>query len=345
LLPWMLLEQFAVPRVRLWLAALVPLLITGWMSSPVYEEKALWLCRAMLGVSVVAVGWATWRRRPGAWFVLIGVIAGLLAVRTSRRVFLDPSFFLLFEALVLFPLAALGLQLRAERRRAHEATLAAARLEIELLKKNIQPHFLINTLATIMEVIEREPRSAIMLIESLAAEFRILARVSGLKLIPLEQELELCRAHLEIMSRRKDARCTFVAEGVDVQSLVPPALFHTLVENGLTHLRPRAGEQRFTLRETRTAGHLCYTFTAEGEPARAKAHAGGAIHSEGTGLRYIKARLEESFSGRWTLEGAAMPGGWQTVIAIEEAASMETVGARPSVASAGVQVKSLQAES
>ncbi|HUR56354.1 MAG TPA: histidine kinase [Opitutaceae bacterium] len=320
LLPWMLLEQFALPRVRAWLLSLLPLLIAAWLSSPIYEVKALWLCRAMLAVSLVAVSWAVWRRRPGAWFVLCGIVAGLVAVRTSRRVFLDSSFFILFEVLVLFPLAALGLQLRAERRRAHEASLAAARLETELLKKNIQPHFLINTLATVMEVIEREPQAAIALIEALAAEFRILARVSGEALIPLGQELALCHAHLRIMSMRKDARCTLVTEGVDDGALVPPALLHTLVENGLTHLRPRNGEQRFTLHVHRTATETCYTLTAEGEPARSRTAPVPDASREGTGLRYIKARLEESFPGRWRLESAPVTGGWRTSIVIESAA-------------------------
>ena len=62
-----------------------------------------------------------------------------------------------------------------ERRRAQAAQLAAARLELELLKKNIQPHFLLNTLATIMETIEEGPKTAAALVESLAGEFRILA--------------------------------------------------------------------------------------------------------------------------------------------------------------------------
>ena len=336
LLPWMLLEQFYVSQPRRWLAALVPLLIAAWFSSPIYEVKALWLCRAMFAFSIVAVGWAMWRRRPGAWFVLIGLVAGLLAIRTSRRAFLDPSFFLLFEVLVLFPLTTLGLQLRAERRRAHEASLAAARLETELLKKNIQPHFLINTLSTIMEVIEREPRSAITLIESLAAEFRILARVSGEPLIPLGQELELCRAHLAIMSMRKDAQCTLHAEGVNAQALVPPALFHTLVENGLTHLRPREGKQRFTLREECSDGRLRYTLEAEGEPVRSKAAVANSKFPEGPGLKYLKARLEESFAGHWTLTGGPIASGWRTVIEINNASAAlkarSVIGAAPAMA-------------
>jgi hypothetical protein len=326
LLPWMLLEQFTVPRIRLWLVALVPLLTAAWMSSSIYEEKALWLCRAMLGVSVLAVGWATWRRRPGAWFVLIGLLAGLLAVRTSRRAFLDPSFFLLIEVLVLFPLTTLGLQLRTERRRAREATLAAARLETELLKKHIQPHFLINTLATIMEVIEREPRNAITLIGALAEEFRILARVSGERLIPLREELALCRAHLEIMSLRKDARCALSTEGVDEQAMVPPALFHTLVENGLTHLRPRDGAQRFTLKAERAARQVRYTLLAEGEFVQSERAKPSAESRDGTGLRYLKARLEESFSGRWTLESEQVATGWQTIIAINDVPAAHATG-------------------
>jgi len=40
---------------------------------------------------------------------------------------------------------------------------------------------------------------------------------------------------------------------------------------------------------------------------------------EGTGLRYIKARLEESFTGRWKYAGIPIPGGWETMIEIHGA--------------------------
>ena len=317
-LPWMLIEQFALPRRNWWLVALLPLLGVAWQASLYYEDKALWMCRASLLVALVAMTWAVWRRRRGAWFVLVAVAVGLLAVRTSRRVFLDPTFFLLLDALVMVPLATLGLQLRAERQRAQEATLAAARLEAELLKKNIQPHFLINTLATIMEVIERDAGAAIALIESLAVEFRILARVSGEKLITLGQELELCRAHLAIMSTRKDARCTLEVHGVDETALVPPAVLHTLLENGLSHLRPEGGVQRFELREARDARGVGYIFTCLGAAGRGGSARppADALPREGTGLRYVRARLEESFAGRWSLASGPIPGGWRTEIRI-----------------------------
>jgi LytS/YehU family sensor histidine kinase len=189
--------------------------------------------------------------------------------------------------------------------------LTAARMEIELLKKNIQPHFLLNTLATIMEVIEQDPRVAVTLIEALAGEFRILAGVSDKKLIPLAQELELCRAHLRIMTLRKGAACSMETAGADGRAQVPPALFHTLVENGLTHLRPVGGEQRFLLKADHFGHTTQYTLDAFGEALPAPRTSG-----EGTGLRYIKARLEESFAGRWKMQDGPIPGGWRTIIQV-----------------------------
>jgi LytS/YehU family sensor histidine kinase len=119
------------------------------------------------------------------------------------------------------------------------------------------------------------------------------------------------------MSLRKGARCTLVASGVDERALVPPALFHTLIENGLTHLLPRDGEQTFELHAERRPASIRYTLVANGE-AVARAAAEDNSTREGTGLRYIKARLEESFAGQWILEGAPVPGGWRTVIQWQE---------------------------
>lgn len=266
--------------------------------------------------AVVSLGCAAWaagrKRRRDAWPSVVGLSATVLFL------LLDPddfriNFFPKFLPTTLGLMASLALHLHDERRRAQAAKLATARLELELLKKNIQPHFLLNTLATILETIEQEPKTAAALVEALAVEFRILSRVAGEKLIPLGQELELCRAHLRVMSLRKSVKCLLVADGMDESALVPPALFHTLVENGLTHLLPRDGRQDFELRTEQRAGSSHYVLLARGvrqastptSPAR-----------EGTGLRYIKARLEESFTGKWRIENGPVEEGWETTIEI-----------------------------
>jgi hypothetical protein len=341
LLPWLLTEHFGVLRRGQWLLALVPLLIAAWSTSPWYEVKALWLSRAMLLVSLGIIGWAAWRRRPGAWWLVPVFIVGLFLLQSSMRSFLNPGYFLFLEGMVFFVFAALGLQVRAERQRSRELVLMAARLEAELLKKNLQPHFLLNTLATIIEMIEQTPKNAVGLIEALATEFRILARVSGETLIPLAHELELCHAHLGIMSLRKGAQCALETDGIEPDACVPPALFHTLIENGLTHLLPRNGEQRFHLHASHEPGLTRYVLTACGErhgPRRPQVPAVSPAQParDGTGIRYIKARLEESFPGRWTFTSQPVADGWQTIIELRAASSARRAVPAP-VSIAGLQ--------
>lgn len=209
-------------------------------------------------------------------------------------------------ATLLGCIVGLTLQLRADRQSARQAQFTAARLEIELLKKNIQPHFLLNTLTTLTEVIELEPKTAVTLIEALAAEFRLLAHMAGRRLVPMRQELELCREHLRVMSLRRDVRYSLRTEQVDEEALVPPAVFLTLVENGLTHARARRGVE-FLLRSCRDGDTERHVFLApRGAPAEAEgpANAPASVTAvdtavEGTGSRYVKARIEESFAGRW----------------------------------------------
>ena len=206
----------------------------------------------------------------------------------------------------------------SEQLRARQGQLTSARLETELLKRNIQPHFLLNSLGSIAQYVEENPAIASRMIDALAEEFRIVSRVSQQKQIPLREEIELCEAHLQVMSLRREARYRLETEIRDPDAPVPPALLHTLVENAITHGGPvRDAERVLRLVETqqpdgRRAIEL-YSPVTQG--AEARSHA-----TEGTGTRYVKARLEESYPGRWHFESGPVPGGWRARIEIAPAA-------------------------
>lgn len=312
LLPAFVLHHFDGKRKRWVYVAMAAMMAWGWGSSPFYNAKSLMICGVGFGTAFVLAGQAMWQRKQGAFFAWAGLAVSGFALLTAPRDFLDHAFFISAGPAVLGLLVALVLQLREERRVAQQAVLTAARLEIELLKKNLQPHFLINTLATIQETIEQEPRTASAMVEALATEFRILNRISGEKLVTLEQELELCRAHLSVMSLRKAAQCSLRTSGLDETALVPPALFHTLIENGLTHLLPREGRLDFELRAEHRPPMTRYVLVAHGQ--RQAGDNGSEAERTGTGTRYVKARLEESFTGRWQMTAGPVPEGWETVI-------------------------------
>lgn len=305
-------EFFSLGRRGWRMGMLAVALCAGWLAgNGWYNTISTYVLALSLTIALATVALAVWQRRTGARFVLAGLLVSCAGLMQAPREFLEQSFFITFGAPMFGCLTAVALQLREERRAARRAQLAAARLEIELLKKQIQPHFVMNTLTTIMEVIEQDPKAAVALIEALAGEFRIVARVSSERLIPLDQEIELCRTHLRIMSLRKDVSYRLAVTGEAGRLLVPPGLLLTLVENGLTHAHPRGGEVEFALRIEMAPALTRFVFVAPGE-----GDAAAAPGEAGTGVRYVKARLEESFAGRWSFEGGAIAGAWRTVIEV-----------------------------
>ncbi|NBC18812.1 MAG: hypothetical protein GVY18_16030 [Bacteroidetes bacterium] len=309
LLPLFFMVQFRFPHRRLVLAVLIGLLGLSWLG-PGYDGTSYFMFWSMLGVSAGITGWAALRRKKGAVLALTGVLVCVLTLLAVGFQFMDTYFFPAFSVLIVCLLASLGLQMREQRRQHEQALLNAARLEIELLKKHLQPHFLLNTLTSAMAWLEEHPRTGARFIEALAEELQMLADISDKPLIPMAQELALCRTHLELMGYRRDVRFHLTTEDVCEDALVPPALFHTLIENGITHNAYAAESVTFRLYEERTNGIRRYTFVTPLEEPPPPAPA------EGTGLRYVKARLEESFSGRWSLTAGPRADVWQTIIEI-----------------------------
>lgn len=261
------------------------------------------------------------RRQPGSLRLglLVGAVyAGFWVLEPSLPGNMgDPLIAGLIGGIAALLFRDLGLQVRAEQLKARQSQLASARLEIELLKKNIQPHFLLNSLASVVELVEQQPADAAKLIHALADEFRILARVSAQRLIPLSQEIELCESHLRVMSLRRETTYRLRTELLEPAAAVPPALIHTLVENAITHGGPAAGERVFRLVQTRgTDGRERYEFFSP------LAESPAPRPSEGTGTRYVHARLEESFPGRWRHEAGVARGEWRVLIEILPAAAV-----------------------
>ncbi|MGC4071163.1 MAG: histidine kinase [Nibricoccus sp.] len=303
--------HFAAPGRRWLLAALVPVFsLVAWTSPERANLEGVRILSVGIGLALACSVWAVWRRRRGAWPAAIGVAVSALLLLMEAEDY-RASFFLKFSSALVGLISSLALQLRDERRDARAAQLAAARLEAELLKKNMQPHFLLNTLAVLTEIVEREPARAVSLIDDLADELRTVARVSAEKLIPLAQELALCRAHLRVMSVRMGRESTLATVGTDEAALVPPAVFLTLIENGFAHQRTTGGGATvFALAQERTEnGARRYVFLSPGDVQADPGRPPG-----GTGLRYVKARLEESFPGGWTFADGPVATGWQTVI-------------------------------
>lgn len=193
-----------------------------------------------------------------------------------------------------------------------EEQIRSMRLELELLKANIHPHFMLNSINAAIMWIREDPQAAEKLLHALSMEMRQLLRFVGEKVIPFHEEIRICRLHLEVMSLRHDKSFTLRLEAVETDEKIPPLVFHTLVENGLTHGYAGREAGVFVLSRSESAENIQYTLFNDG---RAEDKGSG---SSGLGLKYVRARLKEAYGEKWRLDSHAVEGGWSVTIEIQK---------------------------
>ena len=303
------LFQFDLPK-KGWIAGgfIIFMLATWYLESDYDRTTWYWMTASAL-MSTIISGWAWYWRKPYSLEGLISVIALLIAGAFFVPFYYDRLLFLSFTIFVVVNLYTLSKMLGEERRAFELSLYQAERLKIELLKKNIQPHYLMNTLTALISWVEESPKTAQQFIQALAEEFEALRQVSEKSLIPVQEEVELCNAHLEVMKYRNELNYELKTFGIDPSEQIPPAIFLTLLENGLTHNHIKNENAIFKLTFTKKDAQKIYRFFAPGEPVETEPD-----QTKGTGLKYVEARLKENYAQNWTMQSNRAKGGWETVI-------------------------------
>lgn len=109
--------------------------------------------------------------------------------------------------------------------------------EIKALQSQINPHFLYNTLDTIVWMAEfGDSEKVIAVTKSLAGFFRI-SLSNGNELISIEDEIEHVKAYLFIQKQRYEEKLSYEIELDDcvAQMKIPKIILQPLVENALYH--------------------------------------------------------------------------------------------------------------
>jgi LytS/YehU family sensor histidine kinase len=198
------------------------------------------------------------------------------------------------------------------RARAHERELDAARVRgqlaearLEALTAQLQPHFLFNTLQGISTLITRDPIAADKMLTSLSDLLREVLRRGERREVDLDEELRVLEPYLDISRWRFGDRLT-VRTDADAESrraLVPFFILQPLVENAVHHgVSSRAGPATIHIEAARAGDRLWLAVTDDGP--------GTPLDTKpGIGLTNTKARLDELYGDRHTLELDRPPGG------------------------------------
>ena len=213
-------------------------------------------------------------------------------------------------------------------RRLREREVSSARLQaqlttaqLQILRLQLQPHFLFNTLNAISELVYQDPRRAERMIAYLGDLLRMSLDRGGRQRVPLREELEFLRAYLEIQRTRFRDRLEVSVDAPPetLDALVPSMLLQPLAENAIRHgLSRRAAAGRLAVAASvRDAGHTLELRIEDDGVGLRDSGAASAPDSSGVGLQNTRERLRHLYPGdhHFTVRDR-LGGGVEVVISI-----------------------------
>jgi len=171
--------------------------------------------------------------------------------------------------------------------------------ELALLKMQVSPHFLFNTLNNIDYLVSHDTEKASGSISKLADILRYMIYESEVEKIPLAKEIRHIKDYIELIRLRTsgDNYLSYHLSGSPVQLQIAPMLFIPLIENAYKHSSSKEGSGIITIDITIDGETVRFCADNEFDSLRKPANPS----SGGLGLTLVKRRLELIYPNNHTL--------------------------------------------
>jgi signal transduction histidine kinase len=269
---------------------------------------------AALGGGPAIRGWAPWRRSVFfAGVPLLGVVIGwpLGVSLAGGNLFewfkrIEGSNLIFASTAVLLGLISLVIHhFFATKSKQYEAERRATEAQLRLLQGQMEPHFMFNTLGTVLALIDGDAPQAKKMLEAFIDYLR--ASLGRLRAgdSTLGDELAMAEAYLSLMHMRMGDRLTFRVDVADPAlrgAVLPPLLLQPLVENAIHHgleCKVEGGEVAVTVRRDGKFVKIEVADNGLGECERPARRVGP--QGNGVALENLRSRLLARYGNDATL--------------------------------------------
>jgi signal transduction histidine kinase len=296
----------------------IVLAFTGWYAWALLSPLVAWLARRFgpnvrgLAVHAAASVVLTMLKMAGVTAILRAFDVPMRSISMLVNIPVNLAAYWLIAGIVW----ALQANLRSAKL---EASLASARLD--LLRTQLQPHFLFNTLHGIAELMHEDVEAADKMVARLSDLLRATLDTGGRQEITLRDELALLDRYIDIQRMRLGERLRFTAD-VDARALdraVPMLLLQPLVENSVRHaIASRRDGGNIAVRARENRHRLTIEIEDDGPGFEDECGAGFSpsadglkpIPHRGIGIANVRDRLQHLYGTEQTLKiGTAAGGG------------------------------------
>lgn len=241
-----------------------------------------WLATVILGMPEPRAELLTWRGAVPVIAVAGFITAVLLAIFIPRE-----------------RAARAEARVARDEARIHAAEREATLARMQLLEAQVEPHFLYNTLAHVMSLVDTEPSLAKRMLHRLIDLLRATAAAPESS-TTVRSQIALLRTYLDLIALRMGPRLAWsidVEPGLD-DVTIPPMILQPVVENAIKHgLEPRIEGGQVDVRVRRQDHRIVLTVTDTGLGVPATRDPA----STGIGLRNLRARLAAVYGPDATL--------------------------------------------
>lgn len=196
----------------------------------------------------------------------------------------------------------------------HQASAA----QLAMLRYQLNPHFLFNTLNSISTlVLLKQTERANAMLSRLASFLRYTLVNESAAQVTLSQEIETLKLYLEIEKMRFEDRMrpSFNVDPAAMHARVPSLLLQPLVENAIKYaVTPQEGGADIAVDARRVGNRVRITVSDTGPGTRGP-QVGGSP-STGVGLANIRDRLSQAYGADHHIEANDTDGGFAVMIEI-----------------------------
>lgn len=244
------------------------------------------------------------------YYVCLAVVPGWIPMGVPKMLASTTKVILFGYALAVV-LIHIVLQVRLHRdqevallRQAHLATEA----QLQVLKLEMQPHFLFNALHAISSQIHSDPDAANDTLVLVSDMLRHAVETTRVQEVSLHEELATLRLYTQIQEVRfgERLRLTWDIDPATLEAAVPHMLLQPLVENAVKHgLEAHSNAGRILISSKRESDTLSLGIRDDGPGFRVASSRRGA----GVGITNVRTRLVQLYGERHSFSLSDAPGG------------------------------------
>lgn len=287
-----------------WLDRAAPLGKSTWRRSlPIH------LLGYLVALLLHETGYVLLERASGWTMVPTPPFARHLLVFVSKRA---PFDFLVYCVLVGSSCMANIYRRYQERElRASQLEAQLTKAQLEVLRSQLQPHFLFNTLNTISSLVNSDTVAAERVVSRLGDLLRLSMKHTGQNELPLREELEFLGHYVDIQRSRFRERLNVELSVPNevLEGMVPTFVLQPLVENAVRHgIEPRTTQGRVLVKACREGNRLILEVADNG-PGLVGPVKESNGNGRGIGLANTRARLEQLYGMNQSISISNRPEG------------------------------------